>query len=75
MSLCVIPDDRLELTCSGNLVLYKGETDQITWQSDTNAGQNSYAVLEDDGRLVIYNEEYRLVWATSEQNLNDYNNW
>ena len=64
---------------SGNLVLYdrtpnlysvdrnlveRGKQKGIIWQTNT-AGDGNFAVLDDDGKLLIYDKINQIIWSSN----------
>lgn len=75
----VIPRDILIMEENGNLVLYEqsgnkfdkkgniksyGKREAAIWQTNT-TGKGNYAVLEDNGSLVVYNTQNQKLWSSS----------
>lgn len=59
----------LVMQYDGNLVMYPNDnyvngTSQAIWATGTN-GQNLYLSVQDDGNMVIYNQQDQPVWATN----------
>jgi len=79
MSIAMIPLDILIMEENGNLVLCKqsnneydgkgniksnGKREEVFWQTNT-TGKGNYAVLEDNGSLVVYNTQNQKLWSSS----------
>lgn len=75
----MIPRDILIMEENGNLVLYKqsgisydesgnvaspNKRETALWKTCT-IGKGNYAVLEDDGSLVVYNTIKQKLWSSS----------
>jgi hypothetical protein len=53
----------LKMTLSGNLKLYNNSS--IIWSSNTSGNVGDYAVMQQDGNFVLYNEDAtKVLWST-----------
>ena len=53
--------DRIEMQLDGNLVMYNAQNN-IYLTSNTR-GRGDYLVLENNGRITVYNEDNRYLWS------------
>jgi RHS repeat-associated protein len=51
------------LMTNGDLQIYDRQLGQITWHSNTYGHPGSYAVLQSDGKFVIYDANNNYLWA------------
>jgi hypothetical protein len=59
---------KLTLQSNGDLVIID-EFGNVRWHSDT-AGRGNIAVFQSDGRLVVYDQRLRILWASSDNQQN-----
>lgn len=53
----------------GNLVIYNGDDDNYpVWASET-SGNSRTVAIQDDGKIVIYDELDQPLWATNTQHV------
>jgi RHS repeat-associated protein len=52
------------LMSNGELQIYDRQLAQITWHSNTYGHPGSYAVLQSDGNLVVYDANNNYLWAS-----------
>jgi len=48
----------------GNLAQHPGGYDLITWSTNTKGNAGAYAMLQDDGVLVIINKDDKIIWSS-----------
>jgi hypothetical protein len=48
----------------GNLAQHPGGYDNVMWSTNTKGNAGAYAMLKDDGILVIVNKEDKIIWSS-----------
>ncbi len=54
----------LHFTASGNLELWNRAARRLLWQSGTRGVSVAKMVMQDDGNLVIYDQNRRALWSS-----------
>ena len=52
------------MQADGNLVQHPASYDLSLWSTQTRGNQGAYAMLQDDGVLVIINKESQIIWRS-----------
>ncbi len=59
---------KLSLDNNGELALIVVATDEILWSAMTMGSDAAYAIMQDDGNLVLYNNSQKPLWASNTYN-------